>query len=1267
MKAKFFALLAVVLAVVSCQRDADDLNVAMGGEQEVMLTVSLPEATRANSAEGGLSNIDKSKFTLRYILEIYRVEGDQIQDGTCQRFVKTTDETTVVFPVRLVAGDNRNYKIAAWADIVEKEGTVLANGEKADRYYDTQKGLDAVEIIEKGEIQWNAMDETRDAYTGFQTITDFRSASDIEEMELTRPFAKVRVVATDIDDIRKVGIIPTTATVEYSEQNMMPRIFNALTGEADTSTETEKSHSYTYTTTATKYDDNTGEYTLFADYIFVPSRGTAKFTLNVYDDKDGTRRLIKGNTFNTEIFVERNKLTTIKGDVLTTGGNVSVKVDNGLGVKETYNIVDTPESLQEVINNIEEDGSANIELGGDIDLSAIAGILSTRAGENAGLVIPANKTVVLDLNGYTISQEKECSASYSMIENKGNLTILDSSENKTGKISFKDNGQGDSAFHWGTYTLTNSGQLVVLSGTIENATAINTDGEVYHMYCAIQQSGGTTTIKGGNIINNTYRSVRTNRGNLVVEGGKFIGQIWMQPYEENTSISISNGEFQPSGADGSSVFVTNDKKNVVVSVTGGKFNTKFGCSDASKLAGVITDGFFTTTAKEGTNIQLLDDDSEWVAVEGETDLWTVGPKPVIAKIGEDGYTSIQKAVAAAQNGDTILFVADVEQVDGVIVTDKNITIDLNDKTFTVTNGANTNNRNFKVNGSSIVTIKNGTMVAEAEYSSGAYGTLRTEGTANVTLNDVKLYNYRGNGLNVKALSGTTVTITDAEVYSQYGGGIESAGGTIELTNVKVEQKGMYSAPYNSMAISVNGEGTVTVNSGTYSTECITAEEANNQGTSHGPWCAGVLNSGGTLIIKGGTFSNDNFGDDALATAARGLLLADTGANIEIKGGTFNALKSIIDIQNNKGDASKNPKATIFGGDFSANPLTWDGLISIADGYKVVENNGRWAVVVDPVAKIGSTEYATLEEAVAAAEAGNTITVLRDATLSAALTMPAGIILNGNGKQINGELVAGGDVTFVGHTKVTKFSAAYYNRTITIGEGACLEFTGTGRATLGYGNTFNITGSVENAKTADKANIQPSLIIPGGISITGGNDAAMNVTNAYVKIGSTTSKPGVANGKFTLNFDNAIVEFTKEFGFYEPTGGVAPEFVMNIKDSVFTTGTKLCIAAANSTVNVDNSVVALGDYLRNSGNLNLINGSVFTGRTIPFGENGGNNGAITVDNSSFTIVAGSTGHAFDGKGTGSITAQNGATVAVDYYKDMTISVDGTSTFTGTEVK
>lgn len=318
---------------------------------------------------------------------------------------------------------------------------------------------------------------------------------------------------------------------------------------------------------------------------------------------------------------------------------------------------------------------------------------------------------------------------------------------------------------------------------------------------------------------------------------------------------------------------------------------------------------------------------------------------------------------------------------------------------------------------------------------------------------------------------------------------------------------------------------------------------------------------------------------------------------------------------------------------------------------------------------GAMVASTKEELLSIVEkavAGQTIKLEDDITLSENLTLPAGITFNGNGKQINGTIVAGGDLTFEGHTKVTSFSASYYDRTITIGEGACLEVTGNGRVSLAYGNTFDITGAVTEAKAVDKADIQPSLIIPGGISITGGNDAVFNVKNAYVKIGSTSSKNSAANGTFTLNIENSIAEFTNQLTLAEPTNGMNPTFNINVKNSVLTTGTKFIVAAPNSNVVIDNSIVKLSTYFRNSGKFTLKNGSVLTGATIQFGENGGNDGTTNIDNSTFTITASSTGHALDGKGTGKISLTNNAIVNIDYYKDLTIENDGTSSFTGTEV-
>ena len=339
--------------------------------------------------------------------------------------------------------------------------------------------------------------------------------------------------------------------------------------------------------------------------------------------------------------------------------------------------------------------------------------------------------------------------------------------------------------------------------------------------------------------------------------------------------------------------------------------------------------------------------------------------------------------------------------------------------------------------------------------------------------------------------------------------------------------------------------------------------------------------------------------------------------------------------------------------------------NIPELYSVVDENGFWTVKTN-AAKVGEVKYLSFVEAVAAAKAGDTITLLSDVTLATELKLPADVTLNGNGKQINGTVVAGGNLTFAGHTKVTAFGAGYYDRVITIGEGACLEVTGTGRVSLAYRNTFNITGNVEDAKNADKANIQPSLIIPGGISITGGSGATMNVENAYVVLGSTSSKDNSADGTFNLNFTNSIAEFTNQFTFSEPANGKTPTFNVNVTDGVLTTGTKMIAAAPGCNIKLDNSNVTLATYFRNSGKFDVVNGSVLTGSTIQFGENGGNDGALTVDASTVTISASSKGHALDGKGTGSITLKNAAVVTIDYVKDMILAVADDCTFTCKEL-
>ena len=312
---KFFALLALVLGVVSCQTEPEGFDVNVGGEQEVMLNVSLPEATRATSAEGfDLNNL--GDYSIRYILEI-------AYNGHVLRDVQVSESKTVTFPVRLAPG--RNYQFTVWADLV-KEG-------QNDLYYKVLEGAqDDVSALANIELKnWTPNVEARDAWTDTKS---FRFGEDDLEMTLTRPFAKVRVVATDIAEIRKFGIVPTNAVVEYFETEMYTK-FDAVAGAAKGET-TSKTLEFAYADVDT-YADVTGQFTVFADYVLVPADGNVQFTLSVYDNTKGNDALIKTNNFNTTIPVAKNKVTSIVGNVLTDGDNITVKVEDAFENGSAWN------------------------------------------------------------------------------------------------------------------------------------------------------------------------------------------------------------------------------------------------------------------------------------------------------------------------------------------------------------------------------------------------------------------------------------------------------------------------------------------------------------------------------------------------------------------------------------------------------------------------------------------------------------------------------------------------------------------------------------------------------------------------------------------------------------------------------------------------------------------------------------------------------------------------------------------------------------------
>ncbi|MBR5586048.1 MAG: hypothetical protein IKW36_07385 [Alistipes sp.] len=311
---KFLALAALVLGLASCQNEPEGLNVVTGGEIDTVVTVAIPEAetrSSADSAVGAFKDGVCTEGVMRYILQVY-YNGETTDQN---RQVMYSNGTTVSFPVRLVP--NRNYQFVVWADVVDAE-------EEDSKYYETGN----LKNITLKDNSWNAMDEKRDAFTATETI-NFNGSLSIN-IPLYRPFAKLRVVATDYDELANQpggAVVPHHATVKYYTKHRVA--FNAYAGTAmEAEAENIEHHQYEIKTYANE-NTLTGDHTIFADYFFAENSAenndVVRFEIEVFEQNG---QLIKKNEFTTDIPVKANYLTTLKGDVLTEGNDITVEVED---------------------------------------------------------------------------------------------------------------------------------------------------------------------------------------------------------------------------------------------------------------------------------------------------------------------------------------------------------------------------------------------------------------------------------------------------------------------------------------------------------------------------------------------------------------------------------------------------------------------------------------------------------------------------------------------------------------------------------------------------------------------------------------------------------------------------------------------------------------------------------------------------------------------------------------------------------------------------
>lgn len=347
MKKILLCIILIASVVASCQSD-HGTTATIEEMVDVELYVTTPsieasrgEASGLDSALGAIDNFNNNSelwdvYDLRYILEIYEVikngsDATISDEPIYQRQVLTTDNydsDSVNFKMQVVP--NRTYIFVVWADFV-------AEGTMEDMYYDT---TNLRTVARKANYAHTAMEEALDAYHICATETIESSAT--LNLTLTRPLAKLRVVALDYNEINNYSQ-PTDVVVKFdTENNPVYKRFNAVTSEIFDNC---PAHEYAYSISPMPYIDYAGTSSsgeelsgvvLFSDYIFTP-RDIATLEKNeypvsfsmtiIYDNKEEVNRVID---FDTQIPLSRNYLTTLVGNCLTQEENFIVTINDTL-------------------------------------------------------------------------------------------------------------------------------------------------------------------------------------------------------------------------------------------------------------------------------------------------------------------------------------------------------------------------------------------------------------------------------------------------------------------------------------------------------------------------------------------------------------------------------------------------------------------------------------------------------------------------------------------------------------------------------------------------------------------------------------------------------------------------------------------------------------------------------------------------------------------------------------------------------------------------
>lgn len=247
-----------------------------------------------------------SVFNRRAVVEVYRQGTEKL----IHSYSKILDNATL--DLTLQSGE---YDILLWVDYTP-------NSSLDDYYYSTTS---LKNVTFSASLPYTACTPNRDALYLFFPATVTEDSITETDITLKRPFAKYRIIATDIERYNAIRDINNHPPVEELEISINYEGYFRSTLNIATEKITNSANGINYQTSLREITTTTA--TICDDYVFVTESDSSVDATIIITDANGEKI---AQIPNVKIEYRQNHLTTISGDFLTAGlssGGVSIDTD----------------------------------------------------------------------------------------------------------------------------------------------------------------------------------------------------------------------------------------------------------------------------------------------------------------------------------------------------------------------------------------------------------------------------------------------------------------------------------------------------------------------------------------------------------------------------------------------------------------------------------------------------------------------------------------------------------------------------------------------------------------------------------------------------------------------------------------------------------------------------------------------------------------------------------------------------------------------------